>query len=106
MTFVTEALVPTSNARKYSLAVGKHWAHNLVVVDEGENVRITFPKDARGADWPGEALVTLIPQADVLLCRIKASAPGQRDGLKKAVERHVDRFAFREAPLKYDWRDL
>lgn len=106
MTFLTEARVPTSNARRYSLAVGKHWAHNLEVVDDGRSVRITFPKDARGADWPADALVTLVPYDDVLLCRIEASAPGQRDGLKGAVERHVDRFAFREAPLAFDWEDL
>jgi hypothetical protein len=105
MTFLTEARAPTSNARKYSLAVGKHWAHNLEVVDDGEAVRITFPKDARGADWPGDALVTLVPENGALVCRIEASAPAQRDGLKGAVERHVDRFAFREAPLVFEWRD-
>jgi hypothetical protein len=106
MTFLTEARVPTTNARKYSLALGKHWAHSLEVVDDEESVRITFPKDARGADWPGDAHVTLVPHNDALLCRIEASAPGQRDGLKGAVARHVDRFAFREAPLAFDWRDL
>ena len=26
-------------------------------------------------------------------------------GLKGAVERHLDRFAFRELPLTYDWQD-
>ena len=27
------------------------------------------------------------------------------DGLKGAVSRHLDRFAFREAPLTFDWKD-
>jgi hypothetical protein len=27
------------------------------------------------------------------------------DALKGAVARHVDRFAFREAPLAFDWQD-
>ena len=31
---------------------------------------------------------------------------GQLDALKGAVARHLDRFAFREAPLSFDWRDL
>ena len=34
-----------------------------------------------------------------------ASAPGQREALKGAVARHIDRFAFREAPLTFDWQD-
>ena len=67
--------------------------------------RITFPRDARGADWPGDGVATLVPEPDALVCRIEASAPGQLAGLKDAVARHIDRFAFREAPLTYDWRD-
>jgi len=35
--------------------------------------------------------------------RIDATSPEQLEGLKGAVARHVDRFAFREAPLVYDW---
>jgi hypothetical protein len=33
------------------------------------------------------------------------SAAGQLEALKGAVARHIDRFAFREAPLTFDWRD-
>jgi uncharacterized protein len=106
MSFVAEARVPTSDARKYVLQLGKHWSHNLTVEEDGDTRHITFPKDARGASWAGDALVTLAPEAGVLVCRIEASEPGQRDGLKGAVARHVDRFAFREEPLVYDWQDL
>ncbi|MGB5484845.1 DUF2218 domain-containing protein [Parasphingorhabdus sp.] len=105
MNYITEAQVPTNNAKRYATQLGKHWAHNLTVEEKGEAFLITFPKDARGADWPGDAVVTLEPADGGLLCHIKASAEGQRDGLKGAVERHVDRFAFREAPLTYKWQD-
>ena len=33
-----------------------------------------------------------------------ASAEEQLEALKGAVVRHLDRFAFREAPLGYDWK--
>lgn len=105
MTFVSEAHVPTQNAARYANQVGKHWAHNLDVKEENGAQIITFPADARGASWPGVATVTLTAQDDGLVCRIVASAAGQRDGLKSAVERHIDRFAFREAPLTYVWQD-
>jgi hypothetical protein len=42
-------------------------------------------------------------QADALNCRIDASAEQQLEGLKQALARHLDRFAFREAPLRFDW---
>jgi uncharacterized protein len=49
--------------------------------------------------------VTMTAQDDGLLCRIVASAAEQRDSLKGALARHLDRFAFREAPLTFDWVD-
>jgi len=105
MNFVSEARVLTEHAARYAVQVGKHWAHNLKVDEVGDTRIITFPKDARGANWPADAIATLAPEGDILLCRIEASAEGQRDGLKSAVQRHVDRFAFREGILLYDWID-
>ncbi|WP_157217157.1 DUF2218 domain-containing protein [Flavisphingomonas formosensis] len=99
------ALVPTDNASKYLQQLCKHWSHNLAVDFTAEQGRIVFPRDARGADWPGDGLVTMIAHDDTLECRIEASAAGQLDGLKGALARHLDRFAFREAPLRFDWQD-
>src|SRR5687768_15769924 len=104
MTFAAEARVPTTSAARYVAQVCKHWSHNLEVEQQGDIGRITFPRDARGAQWPGEGLVTLTATPEALLCGIEASAEGQLEGLKGAVERHVDRFAFREAPLRYEWQ--
>lgn len=106
MTYSSEARVPTSNGKRYAAQLGKHWAHNLSVEEDGDARRIVFPKDARGANWPGDGVAQLVPSSEWLLCKIEASAPGQLEALKGAVERHVDRFAFREAPLQYDWQDL
>ena len=106
MSVVAEARVPTANAAKYAAQLGKHWSHNLDVKEEGETRLVTFPHNARGASWKGDALVTLEPQGEELRIRIAASEAEQRDGLKGALERHLDRFAFREAPLAYQWKDL
>jgi hypothetical protein len=99
------ALVPTANGSRYLQQLCKHWAHNLAVEFDAQEGRVTFPKDARGADWPGDALVTMTNRDGALECRIEASAPGQLEGLKGALARHLDRFAFREAPLTFDWVD-
>ncbi|WP_225883457.1 DUF2218 domain-containing protein [Sphingomonas aliaeris] len=98
------AIVPTASASKYLQQVCKHWEHNLSVEFTADHGTVAFPKDARGADWPGDALVTFDAGADALTVKIEASAEGQLEALKDAVARHVDRFAFREAPLTYDWR--
>ncbi len=98
------ALVPTTNASKYLQQLCKHWEHNLQVEFTPENGTVIFPKDARGADHPGDAVVTFNVAETGLDVRIDASSEAQLDGLKGAVARHLDRFAFREAPLAFDWR--
>lgn len=103
--FTSVTDIPTPKAGKYLQQVCKHWAHNLDVTFDSEKGRIIFPKDARGADWPDEAVVKFETKPNHLTCQIKASAEGQRDGLKGAVERHIDRFAFREGALTYNWND-
>ncbi len=98
------ARVPTEHASKYLQQTCKHWEHNLTVSYTAEHGTVVFPRDARGADHPGDATVTFDAEPDVLVVRIAATSPEQLDGLKGAVSRHVDRFAFREAPLVYEWR--
>lgn len=99
------ANVATAHASKYLQQVCKHWEHNLAVSFDAQRGTVTFPRDARGASWAGDALVTFTAHPEALECRIDASEPGQLGGLKGAVERHIDRFAFRET-LTWDWSDL
>lgn len=98
------ASVPTANGSRYLQQLCKHWQHNLEVAFTPEHGTVVFPKNARGADWPGDGLVTFDAGAEALEMRIDASSVGQLDGLKDAVARHLDRFAFREAPLAFDWK--
>jgi uncharacterized protein len=103
--FQTVAAVPTSNGSRYLQQLCKHWQHNLSVQFTSEHGTVIFPKDARGADHPGDALVTFDARADTLEVHVSATSAEQREGLKGAVARHLDRFAFREAPLTFDWQD-
>lgn len=105
-TFSSTTAVPTASGSRYLQQLCKHWAHNLTVEFTAEHGTVAFPRDVRGADHPGDALVTFDAQAEALDVRIDATSPAQRDGLKGVVERHLDRFAFREAPLTFDWRDV
>jgi hypothetical protein len=98
------ASVPTSSGSKYLQQLCKHWSHNLTVEFTADHGAVIFPRDARGADHPGDGLVTFDAGSDALQVRIDASSPAQLEGLKGAVARHLDRFAFREAPLSFDWK--
>lgn len=104
MTVASTADVPTAHAQRYLHQLCKHWAHSLVVEHDETIGRITFPCDARGAEWPGDAVIRLAAEDQILRCRIEASVEGQLEGLKGALARHLDRFAFREAPLLFNWK--
>lgn len=104
MTVSAMARTPTAHASKYLQQLCKHWEHNLAVEFDAAHGTVVFPKDARGADWPGDATVTFDAEGDALVTRIDASVGEQLEGLKGAVARHLDRFAFREAPLAFAWK--
>ena len=89
--------MPTAHASRYLQQLCKHWSHNLAVTFSESEGTVTFPRKARGADWPGDATLALQAQADGLDCRLEASSTGQLEALQGAVARHLDRFAFREA---------
>ena len=103
MTATATGFATTDKASRYLQQLCKHWEHNLKVDYTADHGTIVFPKDARGANWPGDGLVTLDAKPDGIAIRIDASALEQAEGLKGAIERHLDRFAFREEGLKYVW---
>ena len=94
----------TAHASKYLQQLCKHWQHNLAVEFTPEHGTVTFPIDARGATWAGDALVTFDAGPDALSVRIDASSDEHVEAMKGVVARHLDRFAFREAPLTFDWQ--
>lgn len=98
------AKVATSHASKYLQQLCKHWQHNLAVEFTPEHGTVIFPRDARGAAWTDDALVTFDAAPDTFSVRIDASGDEHAEAIKGVVARHLDRFAFREAPLRFDWQ--
>ena len=105
MTVAATASDPTVSGARYLQQLCKHWSHNLAVDYSKDAGTVTFPAEGRSCNWADEAVLTLAAQPETLECRIEASEPGQLDVLKGVVAEHLDRFAFREAPLAFDWRE-
>ncbi len=103
---MTESIssVPTTLGSRYLQQLCKHWQHSLAVEFTPERGMIRFPHNARGADWPGDGLVYLTAQPERLDVRIEASSAAHLEALQGTVARHLDRFAFREAPLPFEWK--
>ena len=106
MTMASTAIIPTAHGSRYLQQLCKHWSHNLAVEFTPEQGRVLFPRDARGANWQDDGVLTLVASPERLECRIEASEAAQLEALQGAVARHLDRFAFREAPLPFAWKGV
>jgi|ERR1700733_65989 len=89
---IVSAKVPTANASKYIQQLCKHWSHRLEVDLSEQKGVIRFP----------DAVVALDARPAVT---IDAQEKETVERMKGVVASHLDRFAFREAPLKFDWSD-
>lgn len=89
-----KATVPTENGSRYLQQLCKHWSHKFEVSFDAEKGEIAFPMGPIRMEAEAEALIVTIeptPDADV-------------ERFKQVVADHLDRFAFREAPLTFEWK--
>jgi len=91
---VETARVPTTNGAKYLQQLCKHWSHKLdVELRESEGI-VRFPN----------AVATMTADADSLTVAVEAEDDETLQRMKGVVASHLDRFAFREAPLPFAWQ--
>jgi uncharacterized protein len=90
---IAKASVPTANANKYLQQLCKHWSHRLEVDLSDRKGVVRFPA----------AVVDLEADEDALRVTIASEKSEEVERMKGVVASHLDRFAFREAPLRFDW---
>ncbi len=88
------AVVATENGWKYVQQLCKHWAHKLAVELTEQKGVVTF----------GEATAVMTSDAQALTVEIEATSAEVLERMKGVVSSHLDRFAFREAPLPFEWK--
>ncbi|WP_395333553.1 DUF2218 domain-containing protein [Novosphingobium sp. BL-8H] len=94
MSHTIAAQVATPNGAKYVLQLCKHWSHKLETKVEGSTGTVTFPT----------AVATMAADDVGIAIAITGEDRENVEQLTDVVARHIDRFAFREAPLVYDWQ--
>jgi hypothetical protein len=88
------AAVPTVHGAKYLKQLCNHWAHKLDVEQSDGAGRVRFPA----------AAATMRAEAERLIVTIGAEDEATLERMKSVLATHLDRFAFREAPLAFDWK--
>jgi uncharacterized protein len=90
---IAKARIPTASGAKYLQQLCKHWGHKLDVDLTDNKGIVRFPS----------AVATMEAGADALLVTIEAEEQETVERMKGVLASHLDRFAFREAPLPFDW---
>jgi hypothetical protein len=88
------ASVPTEQGSRYLQQLCKHWAHKMPVEFDAHAGKITFPDGA---------IANLTAHAATLEVRLDIPEGGDVAQMEHVVASHLDRFAFREAPLPFAW---
>ena len=83
----------TASGSKYLQQLCKHWGLKFEVGFSETRGQVRFPS----------AIATMEASADALLVTIETSDREAVGRLKEIVANHLDRFAFREAALPFEW---
>lgn len=92
MTILT-ASVPTASANRYLQQLCKHWSHKYEVSFDAAQGRIVLPFGA----------TDLAADATTLTVTIALIEGGDAERAMRVVAEHLNRFAFREGELVFDW---
>jgi hypothetical protein len=87
------ARVRTTNGSRYLQQLCKHWGHKLEVELADHRGVVRFPT----------AIATMEADAEALTVTVEAEDAETVERMKGVVASHLDRFAFREAPLPFEW---
>lgn len=93
--FTTKGSVKTGNAAKYLVQMCKHFAHKVEVNLGETRGDVSFPM--------GPCVITALD--DQLTFEAKSHKAEGIEKIKGIIIIHLDKFAWREAPLDYHWDD-
>lgn len=90
----SNGLAATENADRYIQQLVKHWGHRFATSYADGVGKVPFYDDAHAT------FTALADGIGIVLTTPDAAADAR---LRGVIETHLDRFAFREAPLAYHW---
>lgn len=84
----------TESGDRYVQQLVKHWSHKFATSYAAGRGEVPFSPDA---------IAVFTSDAKGLDIVLTTASEAQAERLKGVIESHIDRFAFREAPLAYEW---
>jgi hypothetical protein len=93
MGIIANATVATEKGSRYMQQLCKHWSHKFPVDFDAKTGRVEMPN----------CLLVMTAHPERLNVSLDVAEGVDVARLKVVVAEHLDRFAFREAPLPFVW---
>ena len=96
--FVATGLARCEKPERYIQQLVSHWSHKMATsYDEGDGMGI-FP-------FSDEENAVMTARHDGIAITLTTADQARSAHMRGVIEEHLDRFAFREAPLTYEWKE-
>ena len=83
---------------RYIQQLVSHWGHKFATsYDEGDGMG-AFP-------FSEHTNVVMTARPEGIAIALTTGSAERNEHMRGVIERHIDRFAFREAPLTYEWTE-
>jgi hypothetical protein len=83
---------------RYIQQLVSHWGHKMATsYDEGDGMG-AFP-------FSDHTHAVMTARHDGIAITLTTANQEENERMRGVIERHIDRFAFREAPLTYEWTE-
>ncbi|CAH0497620.1 hypothetical protein NVSP9465_02686 [Novosphingobium sp. CECT 9465] len=92
----SRAIVSTASASRYLQQLCKHWGHKFEATFDSRQGRVALPFGP----------LELVATDDALSVTCRLEGDGDLDRMQMVVADHINRFAFREGELTFDWKPV
>ena len=96
MSVTATGFAPCEKPDRYLQQLAKHWSHKLATSYEDGLATFPFSEHDNAVMQAREGGIAIT---------LTTGEAERNEQLRGVIERHIDRFAFREAPLSYEWKD-
>ena len=91
-------LAKCEKPERYIQQLVKHWGHKMATsYDEGDGMGV-FPFD-------DHTNAVMMARPEGIAITLTTGDQENSEHMRAVIERHIDRFAFKEAPLEYEWNE-
>lgn len=94
--FTATGFARCEKPERYIQQLVKHWGHKMAT---------SFDAGTGAFPFSEHILAVMTTRDEGIAFTLTTTDKEENERMRGVIERHVDRFAFREAPLAYTWED-